>query len=769
MKLGLIPAVVAVVIFASAAPLAAQSVRYFRQDHGRAAADAEPLPSELDDAHLAWKTPLAKGHSTPLVVDDRIFLTAQDDHDLQTLCLDRTSGKVLWTQTTRVEKLEKVHAEGCPASASVACDGRRVFAFFGSYGLVCYTVDGTPVWNRPLGPFRDEFGSSSSPILVGDKLILCEDHDIDSYLLAVRADTGETVWQTPREGFTRSYATPVVIEVDGRKQIVMAGALQLVGYDPDSGRQLWTKDGFARIVNTTPAQSDDKLFVCTWSPGGDTEARVAMESWSTAIGLWDADKDGRISKEELPAGEVRTRFYRIDLDDSQSLDEAEWGKYARLFELAQNTLVALRPAQAGQPPEQLWEYKRGLPYVASPLVYRGQVFLAKDGGVVTLLDADSGKLIKQARARGAGNYYASPVAGDGKIYTISSAGSVTVFAAGNALEILSSRDFGERTAASPVLDRGRAYIRTEKALYAFAAQPAATATPADNARRPANPEELKYWLANMTRHRFAVEEMTAATGLTAAEVSEGLKQFEIKLPSEVKRQPGDPLTVLPYPGGRHPRIGFLEGAVRPQRETKLSVFTPWDDASYVVADVPEAIWSNLGLTYLAHTHVPTIWNKANVELPPLEWTRHADGTFEIERTLPNGIRFGTRARPAADAVRMEMWLTNGTRETLSDLRVQNCVMLKGAVGFEDQTVDNKLFDAPYAACRSRDGKRWVISAWDPCHRAWSNAPCPCLHSDPKFPDCPPGDTQRLRGWLSFYEGDDIHSELARIEATGWRK
>jgi hypothetical protein len=97
------------------------------------------------------------------------------------------------------------------------------------------------------------------------------------------------------------------------------------------------------------------------------------------------------------------------------------------------------------------------------------------------------------------------------------------------------------------------------------------------------------------------------------------------------------------------------------------------------------------------------------------------------------------------------------------------VMLKGAVGFDDQTVDNKLFEAPYAACRSRDGKRWVISAWDPCHRAWSNAPCPCLHSDPKFADCAPGETQRLRGWLSFYEGDDIRSELSRIEATGWRK
>ena len=96
-------------------------------------------------------------------------------------------------------------------------------------------------------------------------------------------------------------------------------------------------------------------------------------------------------------------------------------------------------------------------------------------------------------------------------------------------------------------------------------------------------------------------------------------------------------------------------------------------------------------------------------------------------------------------------------------------MLKGAAGFEEQTRDNKVFSKPYAACRSKDGKHWVITAWEPCHRTWSNAPCPCLHSDPKFPDCPPGETRRLRGWLSFFEGTDLDAELARIDATGWRK
>src|SRR5690606_19127030 len=127
----------------------------------------------------------------------------------------------------------------------------------------------------------------------------------------------------------------------------------------------------------------------------------------------------------------------------------------------------------------------------------------------------------------------------------------------------------------------------------------------------------------------------------------------------------------------------------------------------------------------------------------------------------NGIAFGTVVHPGRDAVRMEQWLTNGTDQPLSDLRVQNCVMLKGAKGFDAQTNDNKVFRAPYVAVRDDTGDRWIITAWVPNQRSWGNAPVPCLHSDPQFPDCAPGETKRLRGWLSFYEGDDIDAELER--------
>jgi hypothetical protein len=291
-----------------------------------------------------------------------------------------------------------------------------------------------------------------------------------------------------------------------------------------------------------------------------------------------------------------------------------------------------------------------------------------------------------------------------------------------------------------------------------------------NPRRPSTDEELRYWLENMVRHhRFTLAEAGEATGLATNEVAAAIARFGITNALPTLRTPAPPLLVLPYPGGRHPRIGFLEGAIRPQRETKISVFTPWDPTSYVVVDVPEAIWSNLGLTYLAHTHIPTVFDKQGIKLPPLEWNRRADGTLDLARRLPNGLEFGARVVPDSGSIRMELWLTNGTGKAMNDLRVQTCVMLKAAAGFNEQTNANKIFSKPYVACKSVEGNRWVVTAWEPCDRAWANAPVPCLHSDPKFPDCAPGDTKRLRGWLSFYQGTNIHTEFERIEQTGWRK
>ena len=311
-------------------------------------------------------------------------------------------------------------------------------------------------------------------------------------------------------------------------------------------------------------------------------------------------------------------------------------------------------------------------------------------------------------------------------------------------------------------------------LWAFApagrTQPAEAPSEVSSARRPQDNRELRYWLENMlVFHHFTVAEACSATGMSPEEVAAAARKFHLADRKPPVHKPGDPLLVLPYPGGRHPRIGFLEGAINPQRETKVSIFTPWDEFGYVVVDVPEAVFSNLGLIYLAHTHVPTLWETQKITLPKLEWQRKRGGVLEMERTLPNGIAFGTKVYSRRDGVRFEMWLKNGTTEKLTGLRVQNCVMLKAAPEFSALTNSNKVVSKPYTAARSEDGRRWVITAFEPCDRPWDNPRVPCIHSDPKFPDCAPGATTRIRGWLSFFEGTDIQAEFKRLDRLGWRE
>ena len=111
---------------------------------------------------------------------------------------------------------------------------------------------------------------------------------------------------------------------------------------------------------------------------------------------------------------------------------------------------------------------------------------------------------------------------------------------------------------------------------------------------------------------------------------------------------------------------------------------------------------------------------------------------------------------------MELWITNGSTEELTGLIVQMCVMLNDLKGFELRSNDNKVLAKPFAACRDKSGKRWIITAWEPCFRAWANPPCPCIHADPQVPNCSPGETRRVRGWISFYQGDNIDAELRRL-------
>ncbi|MGQ0637677.1 MAG: polysaccharide deacetylase family protein [Planctomycetaceae bacterium] len=277
--------------------------------------------------------------------------------------------------------------------------------------------------------------------------------------------------------------------------------------------------------------------------------------------------------------------------------------------------------------------------------------------------------------------------------------------------------------------------------------------------------ELPYWLANMLRdHRFTWSEAAQVAGLTAEDLQDRARQLSLDTSRPAQDTAGEQaVRVLPYPGGRHPRKGAREAAILPQRGTKVSVFTPWNPTSYVVVDLPEAIFSNLGLMYLAHTDIPTIWDERNIWLENVDWERRPDGSLTRQQRLPNQIIVGATVRTSAGLVEMELWVRNESSQMLTGLRTQICVMLAGAPEFSRQSNDDKLFRNPVSAARAATGDRWILTAWNRCGRVWGNPSVPCLHSDPVLPDCPPGEEARVRGQLWFYEGNHIETELDRVQ------
>ena len=444
---------------------------YFRSDNGLAKDDSVALPSDFgDEAALVWKAELAPGHSSPCVFGDYIFITTYEDDQLATIGLSRQSGKLLWKQLTKVKDIEKYHPVGSPAAATIACDGERVYSFFGSFGMQCYSLDGEVIWSKPMAPYRNEFGSGGSPIVKDGRVFLIQDHDIDSFVIAIDAKTGKTIWKTERELATRSYSTPSLRKTTDGDELLVAGALRLTAYDVKTGKEKWWVDGLARIVNTTASVVGDMVFIATWSPGGDLGERISMEPWDDATKTYDKDSNGKIVRAELPDDSpVLNRFFRIDLNQDKGLDKYEWERHARVFELARNAIFAIKPTGSGDLTNSCiqWEYERGIPYVASPLTYRGVIYMAKDGGIATLVNAKNGKLHEQGRLSGRGNYYASPVAGDGKIYFASERGVITVIESGTEFNVIDSYDFGSRIYGTPVIDDGQLLIRTNDALYCY--------------------------------------------------------------------------------------------------------------------------------------------------------------------------------------------------------------------------------------------------------------------------------------------------------------
>src|SRR6266850_1316412 len=380
-------------------------------------------------SNVLWKTDLPAGNSSPCIWDEHIFLTAFENTKLETLCVDRKDGHILWRRTAPVDKVEPAHRLGSPATPTPACDGKSVYVYFGSFGLLAYDHSGQERWRKPLQTPVVEFGNSASPILAGDRLIQVCDQDDGSYLLAVDAGTGKTLWRIERPEFRRSFATPLIWHHGNVQELVVPGSIWLKSYNLSDGSERWTYSGTSRVACSSPAAGDDLLFNTSWNVGGDADSRITMPPFEEMARDNDKDKDGRLTINELPSGPVRERFSQMDINKDNFVTRAEWEMMRDMFAKAGNAVLAIRAGGKGDvtATHLAWKSTRSLPYVSSPLFYEGRLYTFKNGGLASCYEARTGKVLYQdERVGAAGDYYSSALAAGENIYIASEKGIVMV-------------------------------------------------------------------------------------------------------------------------------------------------------------------------------------------------------------------------------------------------------------------------------------------------------------------------------------------------------
>lgn len=449
----------------------------FRGPNGSGVADGATLPGELGPGrNVLWRVAVPDGYSSPVLAGDRLFLTAIEDDRLLTLAIDAESGEELWRREAPRPRVEQLDARNNPAAPSPAVDGERVYVFFAEFGLLAYDLDGNELWRMPLGPFDNLYGMGASPVAYDGKVLLVCDQRTGSFLIAVDGESGETVWRVDRPEAASSHVTPVVWEPEdgGEPQLLVVGSFLFSGYSIATGERLWFVRGMIHEMKSVPVIGDGIAYVNGYgSPLNDPGNTLEVGSFAEAL-LDDADGDGFLSREELPEGSrARRRVGMSDLDRDGLLNERDW-EYFRNSMAMTNGMFAIRLGGSGDMTEEsfLWLYSRAVPQLPSPLLYAGHLYMVNDGGIVTILDPESGERLDQDRLQEAvDSYYASPVAGDGKIYMVSELGKVSVLVPGPDLEVVFSADLDEVVYATPAIDasRGRIYLRTGAALYCFAA------------------------------------------------------------------------------------------------------------------------------------------------------------------------------------------------------------------------------------------------------------------------------------------------------------
>jgi outer membrane protein assembly factor BamB len=421
----------------------AQNWPSFRGSNGSGIADGQALPINWDaekSINIRWKSPIpGLGHSSPVVWGDRVFITTaissaakiaynpkdddinpaddQSKHQWRVYCLDKRTGKVIWSQTA-YEGVPRVkrHVKATQANATPATDGRVVVVSFGSEGLFCYDLNGKLLWKQDLGVLDPGYagqpdlswGYASSPAIYRDLVIVQCDIQKDSFIAAFNLKDGKRVWFTPRDELP-AWSTPVIYEGKTRTQLITSGSKYYRGYDPLTGKELWRLLDGCEVKVPSPVIAHDLFYLSGGNPRG-REFYVVRPNATGDISL-PKDKDA-----------------------SESV---------------------------------AWRKTRGSPYTPTPIVYGEHLYICNDNGVLTVYDARNGEQIYVHRiGREGSTFSASPIGANGRLYFPSEDGEVFVVKAGPVYELLATNRMGEPLMATPAVSDGIILIRGQQHLFA---------------------------------------------------------------------------------------------------------------------------------------------------------------------------------------------------------------------------------------------------------------------------------------------------------------
>lgn len=403
---------------------------------------------------------MRSGKSSPVLTERHVFLTGAAQGRLFTQCFDRKTGRLLWERAVEPSHHVVANRLNHDAAVTPVTDGENVYVFFEKFGLISYGPTGRIRWKTPLGPFMNTQGLASSPILVGDLVVLLADQWEKSYLAGFDKASGEMTWKVDREE-SEGWGTPLV-HVLGKKPRIITVSRGLLGiHDPADGRRAATLPGQATTIVASPILDGDIVYAFGY--GGDKPA-----PFSSRLERLDKDRNGSLSADEFGSDPILNNLARNAGNRDGAVSEDEWDIFARKT-LGPNSLVAVQ--LTGGQPRELWRYDKNFTSVVpTALLYENVLYIVRNGGILTTHDPATGHVIRQARIDGApGGYSASPVAAEGKLWLASEEGKVSVVRAGGEWELLAVNDLGEACYATPALSKGVIYLRTDEALYAIAA------------------------------------------------------------------------------------------------------------------------------------------------------------------------------------------------------------------------------------------------------------------------------------------------------------